>query len=115
MEKAPEALRTIREAAGVLGVEPHVLRFWEKQFPQLKPVKRRAGRRFYRPEDMVLLREIHQLLYARGFTIQGARQQLQQSSDFRKKETKSLHSGLEVLHRELSAMLGEIRNLKPEV
>ena len=74
--KDPEAFRTIGEVAQVLGVKQHVLRYWEEQFPMLKPLKRAGGRRYYRPEDVRLIGEINRLLYAEGFTIRGARQAL---------------------------------------
>jgi DNA-binding transcriptional MerR regulator len=70
-EKSPEAFRTISEAAGDLDLPQHVLRFWESRFPQLKPVKRAGGRRYYRPEDIDLLRGIRALLYSDGLTIKG--------------------------------------------
>ena len=70
-EKSPEAFRTISEAAGDLDLPQHVLRFWESRFPQLKPVKRAGGRRYYRPEDIDLLRGIRALLYGDGLTIKG--------------------------------------------
>jgi DNA-binding transcriptional MerR regulator len=70
-EKSPEAFRTISEAAGDLDLPQHVLRFWESRFPQLKPVKRAGGRRYYRPEDVDLLRGIRALLYSDGLTIKG--------------------------------------------
>lgn len=75
-EKSPEAFKTISEAAEEIGVEQHVLRFWETKFTQIKPLKRRGGRRFYRPEDMEVLHTIRNLLYKQGFTIQGAKQAL---------------------------------------
>jgi DNA-binding transcriptional MerR regulator len=70
-EKSPKAFRTISEAAGDLELPQHVLRFWESRFPQLKPVKRAGGRRYYRPEDIDLLRGICALLYSDGLTIKG--------------------------------------------
>lgn len=76
MEKSPEAYKTISEAAEELGVEQHVLRFWETKFTQIKPLKRRGGRRFYRPEDMDTLHQIRSLLKDKGFTIKGAKQAL---------------------------------------
>lgn len=76
MEKSPEAYKTISEAAEELGVEQHVLRFWETKFTQIKPLKRRGGRRFYRPEDMDALHQIRSLLKEKGFTIKGAKQAL---------------------------------------
>ena len=75
-EKAPTAFRTIGEVADDLDLPTHVLRFWEAKFPQLQPVKRRGGRRYYRPEDVVLLRRIRQCLYHDGYTIRGVRQLL---------------------------------------
>ena len=71
-EKAPDAFRTISEVADELELPQHVLRFWESRFTQIKPVKRAGGRRFYRPEDVDLLRGIRHLLYTDGFTIKGA-------------------------------------------
>ncbi|WP_417491675.1 MerR family transcriptional regulator [Maricaulis sp.] len=72
-DKSPEAFRTISEAADELDVPAHVLRFWESKFPQISPLKRAGGRRFYRPADLALLRGIKRLLYEDGFTIKGAR------------------------------------------
>lgn len=73
VEKSPEAFKTISEAAEELGVEQHVLRYWETKFTQIKPLKRRGGRRYYRPEDMEVLHRIRHLLYKQGFTIKGAK------------------------------------------
>lgn len=72
-KKSPEAFRTISEAAEELDVPAHVLRFWESKFPQISPLKRAGGRRFYRPQDLQLLRGVKRLLYEDGFTIKGAR------------------------------------------
>src|SRR6195256_5202160 len=69
--KSAEAFRTISEVAVELDVPQHVLRFWEGRFTQIKPVKRAGGRRYYRPEDVDLLRGIRTLLYGEGFTIKG--------------------------------------------
>ncbi len=66
------AFRTIGEVANALGIKPHVLRYWEEQFPMLKPVKRSGQRRYYRPEDVALLQTIDRLLNREGFTIKGA-------------------------------------------
>lgn len=78
MEKSPEAFRTISEVAEALGVPPHVLRFWESRFTQVKPVKRGGGRRYYRPEDVRLLRGIRGLLYDDGMTIKGVQKILRE-------------------------------------
>ncbi len=71
MEKSPDAFRTISEAAQELNLPQHVLRFWETRFSTIKPLKRGGGRRYYRPEDVLLLKGIRHLLYDQGFTIKG--------------------------------------------
>jgi len=76
MKKSPQAFRTISEVAKVLDVPAHVLRFWESRFSQIKPVKRGGGRRYYRPEDVDLIRGIRNLLYVEGLTIKGAQKVL---------------------------------------
>lgn len=68
---------TIGEVSELCGVKPHVLRYWEQEFPQLKPVKRRGNRRYYQRQDVLIIRQIRSLLYEQGFTIGGARNQLQ--------------------------------------
>lgn len=73
-DKAPDAFRTISEAAEELDLPQHVLRFWETRFSQIKPLKRGGGRRYYRPDDVLLLKGIRHLLYDRGFTIKGVQQ-----------------------------------------
>lgn len=78
MDKAPEAFRTISEVADELNVPKHVLRFWEGKFAQLKPMKRGGGRRYYRPEDVALLRGIRFLLYNDGYTIRGVQKILRE-------------------------------------
>src|SRR5215813_13216997 len=75
-EKSPEAFRTISEVATELDMPQHVLRFWESRFAQVRPTKRAGGRRYYRPEDVDLLRGIRALLYREGFTIKGAQKVL---------------------------------------
>jgi DNA-binding transcriptional MerR regulator len=67
---------TIGEVSELCGVKPHVLRYWEQEFEQLKPVKRRGNRRYYQRGDVIMIRQIRSLLYEQGFTIGGARQQL---------------------------------------
>lgn len=67
---------TIGEVSDLCAVKPHVLRYWEQEFPQLKPVKRRGNRRYYQRQDVLVIRQIRSLLYDEGFTIGGARQRL---------------------------------------
>ncbi len=75
-KKAPNAFRTISEVADELHIPQHVLRFWETKFPQIKPLKRGGGRRYYRPDDIGLLRRISDLLYIEGYTIKGVQRLL---------------------------------------
>jgi len=78
VEKAPEAFRTISEVADEIDVPQHVLRFWESRFSQIRPMKRGGGRRFYRPEDVDLLRGVRHLLYGEGYTIRGVQRILRE-------------------------------------
>jgi len=78
LDKAPDAFRTISEVADDLDVPQHVLRFWETRFAQIKPMKRSGGRRYYRREDVELLRGIRQLLYGQGYTIRGVQRILRE-------------------------------------
>ena len=122
--KADSALRTISEVARELGVEAHVLRFWETQFPQIRPLKHRANRRYYRPADVAELKRIKALLYEDGFTIRGAKQSLKQTKSEAEEaaapaphrteplellqgmdsEKKALQQGLTRLHKDLCAL-----------
>lgn len=72
---------TIGEVSDLCQVKPHVLRYWEQEFPQLKPVKRRGNRRYYQRQDVIMIRQIRSLLYEQGYTIGGARLQLADSKD----------------------------------
>ena len=72
---------TIGEVSELCAVKPHVLRYWEQEFPQLKPVKRRGNRRYYQREDVLTIRQIRSLLYDQGYTIGGARQRMVEESD----------------------------------
>jgi DNA-binding transcriptional MerR regulator len=76
--KSAEAFRTISEVAGEIDIPQHVLRFWESKFNQIKPLKRGGGRRYYRPEDVELLRRIKSLLYDDGYTIKGVQKLLRE-------------------------------------
>jgi DNA-binding transcriptional MerR regulator len=78
VEKAPDAFRTISEVADELDIPQHVLRFWESRFPQIKPMKRAGGRRYYRPDDVDLLRGVRYLLYGEGYTIRGVQRILRE-------------------------------------
>src|ERR1700752_1609785 len=77
-KKAPNAFRTISEVADELHIPQHVLRFWETKFPQVRPLKRGGGRRYYRPDDIALLRRISDLLYIQGYTIKGVQRLLRE-------------------------------------
>ena len=76
--KSPDAFRTIGEVSEALAVPQHVLRFWETKFPQIRPLKRGGGRRYYRPEDVALLRHIRHLLHAEGYTVRGVQKLLRE-------------------------------------
>jgi DNA-binding transcriptional MerR regulator len=78
VDKAPDAFRTISEVADDLDIPQHVLRFWETRFTQIKPMKRSGGRRYYRPDDVDLLRGIRRLLYGEGYTIRGVQRILKE-------------------------------------
>ncbi|WP_291865412.1 MerR family transcriptional regulator [Bradyrhizobium sp.] len=78
MDKSPDAFRTISEVAADLDIPQHVLRFWETRFSQIKPMKRSGGRRYYRPDDVDLLRGIRRLLYGEGYTIRGVQRILKE-------------------------------------
>ena len=81
MDKSPDAFRTISEVAEELGLPQHVLRFWETRFSQIKPMKRAGGRRYYRPDDFVLLQGVRHLLYDQGYTIKGVQKLLKQNGN----------------------------------
>ncbi|MBL1261155.1 MAG: MerR family transcriptional regulator [Thiotrichaceae bacterium] len=93
---------TIGEVSELCGVKPHVLRYWEQEFPHLNPVKRRGNRRYYQRQDVMLVRQIRGLLYEEGFTIGGARQKLSGS------EMKSDNSRSRQLVREIRKDLEEV-------
>ncbi len=79
MDKAPDAFRTISEVAEEINVPQHVLRFWESRFTQIRPLKRGGGRRYYRPDDVDLLRGVRHLLYGEGYTIRGVQRILREN------------------------------------
>jgi DNA-binding transcriptional MerR regulator len=114
-EKSAAAFRTISEVAEDIDVPQHVLRFWESKFPQIKPLKRGGGRRYYRPEDVVLLRRIRQCLYQEGYTIKGVQRLLREGAvkvaGPRAAEPQlSLAPSQEPLGEELRSALDEIRD-----
>jgi Predicted transcriptional regulators len=94
---------TIGEVSELCYVKPHVLRYWEQEFPQLKPVKRRGNRRYYQRHDVLMIRQIRNLLYQQGFTIGGARQRL--SSDLAKEDLNKSHQIICQLVIELEEIL----------
>ena len=94
---------TIGEVSELCGVKPHVLRYWEQEFPQLKPVKRRGNRRYYQRHDVLMVRQIRSLLYEQGFTIGGARQQL--SGDSAKQDVSQSHQIVHQMRLELEEIL----------
>jgi DNA-binding transcriptional MerR regulator len=93
MEKSPDAFRTISEVADDLQLPQHVLRFWETRFVQIRPLKRAGGRRYYRPEDVDLLRRIRELLYNNGYTIKGVQRLLKDNG--RRPEEGDVDDGLD--------------------
>ena len=94
---------TIGEVSELCGVKPHVLRYWEQEFPQLSPVKRRGNRRYYQRHDVLMVRQIRNLLYEQGFTIGGARQQL--SGDTARQDASQSHQIIQQLRHELEQVL----------
>lgn len=93
MSKAADAFRTISEVADELDVPKHVLRFWENRFPHIRPMKRGGGRRYYRPEDLDLLRGIKHLLHNEGYTIKGVQKILREHGvDAVKETTRAAHA-----------------------
>jgi DNA-binding transcriptional MerR regulator len=94
LQKAPGAFLTIGEVADQLAVEQHVLRFWESKFPQIQPVKRAGGRRYYRPEDLALLTRIQTLLYRDGYTIRGVQQLFESEAALSGHGTTRVHRGV---------------------
>ncbi|MBF0624692.1 MAG: MerR family transcriptional regulator [Magnetococcales bacterium] len=105
----------IGEVAQIVNVAPHVLRYWEKEFPQIRPMKRGGNRRFYRPGDVDTLLRIRHLLYDRRFTISGAREHLRQSSDAAAAGGGSAQELLDDIHRELLDLHRSLTAGSPDV
>lgn len=129
--KADSAFRTISEVADVLDVQQHVLRFWETKFSQVRPLKRGGGRRYYRPEDVELLKRIHHLLYTEGYTIKGVQKLLKEqgkkavieagvpanalenADEAAKAEAQTVSAGLSANQRSLlESTLNELKSLR---
>ncbi len=100
---------TIGEVSELCGVKPHVLRYWEQEFTQLKPVKRRGNRRYYQHHEVLLVRRIRDLLYQQGFTISGARNRLDQSQAARKGATEE-SLDLPEVRRQLKKIVDDLRD-----
>ncbi len=110
---------TIGEVSELCGVKPHVLRYWEQEFTQLKPVKRRGNRRYYQHHEVLLIRRIRELLYEEGFTISGARNRLDSSGQAEEKHEPAVRSNgravggngldLNAIKRELRAVLDQLQ------
>jgi DNA-binding transcriptional MerR regulator len=100
----PKRYFTIGEVADLCAVKPHVLRYWEQEFTQLKPVKRRGNRRYYQHHEVLLIRRIRQLLYEEGFTISGARNKLETAEDPKHAAAASKPMALSDLRDELIAI-----------
>ena len=98
---------TIGEVSDLCGVKPHVLRYWEQEFPHLNPLKRRGNRRYYQRQDVILIRQIRSLLYEHGFTIGGARQKL--SSEETKADEQQSQQIIKQLRTELEEVLTILR------
>jgi len=98
---------TIGEVSDLCAVKPHVLRYWEQEFPQLKPLKRRGNRRYYQRHDVILIRQIRSLLYEQGFTIGGARQRL--SSSEAREDSNQSQQIIKQLRSELEEVLDILR------
>lgn len=98
---------TIGEVSDLCAVKPHVLRYWEQEFPQLKPIKRRGNRRYYQRQDVILIRQIRSLLYEHGFTIGGARQRL--NGDEAKADSNLSQQIVKQLRTELEEVLDILR------
>lgn len=98
---------TIGEVSRLCGVKPHVLRYWEQEFPELKPVKRRGNRRYYQRHDVLVIRQIRNLLYEQGFTIGGARQRL--ASEEAKEDVNQAQQIVHQLRVELEELLQLLR------
>src|SRR5512134_2153162 len=102
---------TIGEVSELCGVKPHVLRYWEQEFTQLKPVKRRGNRRYYQHHEVLLIRRIRELLYEEGFTISGARNRLDNAMASEERAETPVRAGAPAAGADLTAIKRELRAL----
>ena len=107
--KDPAAFRTIGEVSVELGIAQHILRYWESRFPQLKPLQRAGNRRYYRPEDVELVRRIHSLLSQQGYTVRGVQQLLKGKEPLPEppQQEEDLVEALKRVRAELAAAIAE--------
>ena len=114
---------TIGEVSELCGVKPHVLRYWEQEFPNLKPVKRRGNRRYYQRHDVLMIRQIRSLLYDQGFTITGARQRLEGSqgkaevsisNQIVRQVRQELEEVLQILRRRTTRAFGHVASVQTQ-
>ena len=113
--KSPQAFRTITEVATDLDVAQHVLRFWETKFPQVKPVKRGGGRRYYRPEDVGLLKNIRDLLYSDGYTIKGVQKILRKGAGALAEEAEKSTARADDWKAEVKTAIQELESLRGQL
>ena len=111
-QKAVGAFRTISEVSRELDVPQHVLRFWETKFTQIRPMKRGGGRRYYRPDDIKLLRRIRDLLYSDGYTIKGVQKLLKTVGEAATKTTETATEGAAVQEDDLRLVLQELEAIR---
>ena len=114
VEKSAAAFRTISEVASELDVPQHVLRFWETKFPQVRPLKRGGGRRYYRPEDVELLRGIRSLLYTEGYTIKGVQRLMREGALRERTEAEAQSAGPEIETASLAEPLSQTQRTELE-
>ena len=106
------AFRTISEVASELNLPQHVLRFWETKFLQVNPTKRGGKRRYYRPEDIMLLRQIRSLLYDDGYTIKGVQNLLKKPKNYINKKIQQHYCSNELMHEKAREVLSELQDIK---
>ena len=118
-QKSPDAFRTISEVAEELDLPAHVLRFWETKFSQVRPLKRGGGRRYYRPEDIELIRQIRDLLYKNRYTIKGVQKLMQdgglKKGEFSISKDNKLVASEDRMKSEIENAIDELQALKMEI